>query len=115
RKAEATPARMPIGELGQDRVVEKGIADVARRDPAAREPLLLEGIDAKQRVEIAEHPDARLAPGPGHGRDHVEDRDAEVTELAGEAQIEIGRVEENGRVRPVALRPADEVAEDAED
>src|SRR5690606_3259827 len=57
RKAEAAPARMPIGARGQDRVGEEEIADVARRDPAAREPLLLEGIDAKQRVEIAEHPD----------------------------------------------------------
>ena len=71
----------------------------------AAEELLFERKDAKHMAERAAHSgQPALAPGPNLRRHQVHHRDALAVQFAGQAQMEVGRIREDGQIRPAALR-----------
>jgi hypothetical protein len=75
------------------------VADVGGGNAVAGEKLLLEGEDAEKALYGAAHfADAALAPSPGLGGDEVDDGDTLAVESAGNAEVKIRGVGEDGEV-----------------
>ncbi len=65
---------------------------------------LFEGEDDHHAVDALLHPaQAAALPGPELRADEVDDRDAEALQLAGEAEVDVGEVDEDGDVGAVAV------------
>jgi hypothetical protein len=82
---------------------EERVPDEVGVDELAAEVGFLEGQDAGEAVDVAgDLAVAAGAGGPGLGGDVVEHRDPAGAGLAGEPQVELGRVEQHDEVRPLA-------------
>lgn len=84
-------------------------------DAAVAEVAFFKRKDAEEVIEGAEQFDPAFAPGPDLGRDQVHDRDALGAELAGEAEVEVRTVGEDGEVGLFGAGGGDEFAEFAID
>src|SRR3954471_15329516 len=88
------------------------MTDIHGRDAAVHEELLFEGEDTEEAVDDAAHYfGAPLPPRPYLGSDQVDYRDAHLLELAGHPEVEVGRVGEDGEVRPARSGGLHEAAE----
>ena len=96
--------------------VDERVAD--ERDRHAGLPIerLLEREDHDHPVDgLADRAHAAAAPRPHLGRDVVDDRDPPALQLAREAQVEVGIVDQNGEVGPLGVGTSEQVAEDRPD
>ena len=84
--------------LGEDRhLVHQGMADVDHVHAVAAVEVHLEGEEHQHAVHQAGdglHP--ALAPGPHLRADVVDDLQAPLLELAGEAEVEVGKIDQHG-------------------
>lgn len=77
----------------------EGMADEGGVDSACAVERLLEGEDDHHAVDALLHPaQAAALPGPELRTDKVDDGDVEGFELAGEAEVDVREVDENGGV-----------------
>src|SRR5487761_2624267 len=75
------------------------MADEVCRDVAGAVEVLLEGEDDEHAVDALLYPtEASSLPGPELGADEVDDRNATLLEFAGEAEVDVGEVDEDGDV-----------------
>ena len=91
------------GELlagdGGLRQVGEGMADEFGIDAAGAVEGLLEGKDDEHAAdEFPDEVDAVLLPGPELRADEVDDGNAEAVEFPGEAEVDVGEVDEDGEV-----------------
>ncbi len=104
------------GELvagdGGQRQIGEGMADELGLDAALAVELLLKREDDQHAADVFAHqPDAVLLPGPELRADEVDDGNAEAVELAGEAEVDFGEVDEHGDGGPARADGALELAE----
>jgi hypothetical protein len=72
---------------------------------------LLEGEDDEHLVDALLDPaEAAALPGPELRRDQPDDGDAGAAKMFGEAEVDVGEVDEDGDVGAVAAEGADEAA-----
>ena len=92
------------------------MADIAHRHAGGLIERLLERIHHQDAVDRARNaPHAPAAPGPDRGAHIVDGGDAGVLELAFEPEVEIGRIDADEEIRPVAQHAFGELAPDAHD
>jgi len=78
-------------------------------DAALAVELFFEGEDDEHLVDALLHPaEAAALPRPELGRDEPDDGDAGAGEVFGEAEVDVGEVDEDGDVGAVALDAGDE-------
>jgi hypothetical protein len=86
------------------------VADVRDWDVVLPEKSLFEREDAEEFSQIAAHAaDAALAPGPDLRSDKINDRDAAQGELAGDTEVEIGRIGQDGELWAIAIHGSDQL------
>ena len=89
----------------------EGVADEGGGDVAGLVEGLLEGKDDEDAADALLHPaEAAALPGPELGADEPEDRDAGAVEVTGEAEVDVGKVDEDGEVRSGGADGADKAA-----
>ena len=98
------------GQVGQR------MADELRRNAALAIKLLFEGKDHQHLANVLAHAlDAALLPRPQLRADVVDDGHAALVQLARQAQVEVGEVDEHGGVRTASLGFANHLAKAAID
>jgi hypothetical protein len=101
------------GGLGQ---IGEGMADELGIDAAGAVIRLLEGKDDEHAADVfADEADAVLLPGPELRADEVDDGNAEAVEFAGEAEVDLGKIDEDGDGGAAGADGALELAELAVD
>ena len=96
---------------GRQRQCGEGVADEFGVDVAGAVEGGFEGEDDEHAVDEALHPaQAAALPGPELRADEPEDGDAEALAVHGEAEVDVGEVDEDGERGRVALDGADERA-----
>ncbi len=109
------PEILVAGEAGADFAGER-VADITDGNLVFPEKGFFEGEDAEKLVDDAPHGfDPALPPRPDLGGDQVDDGDALFFESGGDAEVEIGRVGEDGEGGFARLRGGDEFLEAAPD
>src|SRR5271170_8067806 len=87
------------------------MADEGRGDAVSLIKRLLEGEDDQHSVDITLYlADPMLLPCPELGADEKDYGDAQAMKLAGEAEIDVGEIDEDGGVGPGFLNAALELA-----
>src|ERR1017187_7989713 len=87
------------------------MADEFGVDVAGAVERCFEGKDDEHAVDKALHPaQAAALPGPELRADEVEDGNAEALAVHGGAEVDVGKVDEDGERERVALEGADERA-----
>jgi uncharacterized protein YdeI (YjbR/CyaY-like superfamily) len=87
----------------------QGMADEGGVDVAGAVEVFFEGEDDHHAGDTLLDPaEATALPGPELGADEVDDRDVQLFELAGEAEVDVGEVDENGDVGATFLDGCDE-------
>jgi len=93
------------GKFGQ------GVADEGRVDVAVAVELFLKRKDDHHAADALLDPaEAATLPGPKLGADEVDDGDVELFQFAGEAEVDVGKVDEDGDVRAMFFDGGDEAA-----
>jgi len=96
---------------GGERKLGEGVAGEGGVHAAVAVEGLFEGEDDHHAVDALLHPaETASLPGPELGADEVDDGDVEGFELAGEAEVDVGEVDEDGGLRAVLLNGGDETA-----
>ena len=114
RGVEALLGEERPGMGGRSHDLDERVAD--ERDGHARLAVerLLEREDHEHAVDgLPDLLEPAAPPGPDLGRDVVDDRDSAPLQLAREAQIEVGVVDEDGEVGALGVGAGEQFAEDA--
>jgi hypothetical protein len=91
------PKKLITGKGGANESGER-MTDVGGGNSVRRKVLFLKGKDAQEAGEgSAHHRQAAFAPGPGLGSDEIYHRDTLPVEVAGDTEMEIGGVCEDGQ------------------
>ena len=89
----------------------KGVTDEVGGDVARAVEVLLEGEDDEHAIDALLNPtEASSLPGPELGANEVDDGDAALLEFSGEAEVDVGEVDEDGDVGFLLADGADEFA-----
>ena len=96
---------------GRERGFGEGMADELGFDVASAVEGLLEGEDDEHlRDALLDPAEAGMLPRPELRGDEPDDRDARAVEVFGEAEVDVGKVDEDGYVGAVAPDGGDEAA-----
>ncbi len=100
-----------LAGAGGEREVGQGMAEELGVDVAGAVEGGLEGEDDQHAGDALLHPAQTAAlPGPELRADQVDDRDAEALAVGGEAEVDVGEVDEDGDGGALALEGGDELA-----
>lgn len=95
---DAVPGKPLVAGQGRANEAGEGVSDVGGAHAALAEIGFFKREDAQEVVEGTELADAVLAPRPNLGGDEIDDRYALSAEFAGEAEVEVWGVGEDGEV-----------------